>query len=398
MILLIQTQRLDAHVLALDVAGLPLGRQLSLQRQQLGDPDLWTVDGWAAFAACRDGLLTGAAAGANLLMLETDICISVSAARELHARTSACAKAVRFTSSIVSPDGGTSQHDVLALCVHHGLVSSLVQSCDQQATGFSLLEISQTLPGQVEMSVAEFTGDAPPLRLSGMTTIAAFERAIQDRKAVQAMQAGVRIRDPQTVAIRGDLTCGVDVEIDRNVLIEGSVTLGDGVRIGANAIVRNTTIGAHSVVHPFSLVDGALIGERTFIGPYGRVRPDSTIGDAVQIGNFVEIKKSEIGDGSRINHLAFVGDATLGTAVTLGAGTITCNHDGVTSQRTHIAANAYVGSGSQLVAPIHIGEGAVIAAGSTITQDAPAGKLTLARSRQVTVAKRDDGVPESRGE
>lgn len=227
--------------------------------------------------------------------------------------------------------------------------------------------------------------EQPPVRVADLLGLARVEQAILYERACAALRDGVWIRDPRSVAIRGELRCGEGVEIDRNVVIEGRVTLGDGVRVGANCILIDCGIGARSTVNPFSLVEGATIGAGSFVGPYGRVRPGSEIGDRVQIGNFVEIKASEIGAGSRINHLAFIGDATLADRVTIGAGTITCNHDGTRNQRTDIGAGAYVGSGCLLIAPVEIGADATIAAGSTITDDAPAGKLTVARARQVTV-------------
>lgn len=218
-----------------------------------------------------------------------------------------------------------------------------------------------------------------------MRDLAALERGILKARADDALRAGVRIRDPQTISIRGELHCGSGVEIDINVIIEGRVRLDDGVKVGANCILINATIGAQSRVNPYTMVEDAVIGANTRIGPYARIRSGSTIGDSVQIGNFVEIKNSEIGDASRINHLAFIGDATLGRAVTIGAGTITCNHDGISTKRTLIGDEAYIGSGSLLVAPLVIGEHATIGAGSTITEDAPAGRLTLGRSRQLTI-------------
>jgi bifunctional UDP-N-acetylglucosamine pyrophosphorylase / glucosamine-1-phosphate N-acetyltransferase len=229
-------------------------------------------------------------------------------------------------------------------------------------------------------------GIEPQAIAQSMSDIAAVERGELRSRADDAMRAGVRVRDPQNISIRGELRCGTGVEIDLNVIIEGTVNLGDGVKVGANCILINATIGANSRVNPYTMVEDAVIGANALVGPYARVRPGSTIGQSVQIGNFVEIKNSEIGDHSRINHLAFIGDATLGRAVTIGAGTITCNHDGVAVRRTVIGDEAYVGSGCLLVAPVVIGKNATIGAGSTITEDAPPGKLTLARSRQVTVS------------
>jgi len=218
-----------------------------------------------------------------------------------------------------------------------------------------------------------------------------FEEQYQEEKrmlfarAQQAMRQGVKIRDPERVDIRGELICGQGVEIDINVIIEGTVRLGDNVHVGANCILINSTVGSGTTINPFSLVEDAVVGEQSFVGPYGRVRPNSHLGDNVQIGNFVEIKNAKVSSGCRINHLAFVGDADLGERVTLGAGTITCNHDGVGVNHMSIDEGAFVGSGCNLVAPVNIGANATIASGSTITEEVPAEKLTIARSRQVTV-------------
>lgn len=235
---------------------------------------------------------------------------------------------------------------------------------------------------------AELDPESPPRIVANMLEAAVLERQISSERARAALLAGVRIRDPDRISIRGDLRCGVNVEIDVDVIIEGCVKLGDRVQIGAGCVINESIIGEDSKIHPYSIVDRAVVGSGSFVGPYGRLRPGAMIGDRAQIGNFVEIKQSQVGDGCRINHLAFVGDATLGSGVTIGAGVITCNHDGQGVQPTQIGPGAYVGSGTQLVAPLHVGENAVIGAGSTITQDVPAGKLTIARSRQVTIEKR----------
>ena len=218
----------------------------------------------------------------------------------------------------------------------------------------------------------------------------AKERARKERelfldKAYELLANGVVIKDPERLDIRGTLKCGKNVEIDINVIIEGDVALSDGVKIGANCILRNCKIGEGTCINPFSLVDEALVGEQTFIGPYGRLRPGSIIGDNVQIGNFVEIKNSNINSKSRINHLAFIGDSELSSSVTIGAGSITCNHDTLNVNRTIIEEGAYVGSGCNLVAPITIGQNSVIGSGSTVTENVAADTLVLARSRQVTV-------------
>lgn len=211
------------------------------------------------------------------------------------------------------------------------------------------------------------------------------ERHILRERARKLMSDGVRIRDPDRIDIRGNLTCGINVEIDINVIFEGDVHLADGVRVGANCIIIDSTIGSETTIKSFSFVDNAVIGEQCFVGPYGRIRPGSHLGNIVQVGNFVEIKNAFVGAGSRINHLAFVGDAELGNNVTLGAGTITCNHNGIEVSKTKIEDDAFIGSNCNLVAPLTVGSHSVIGSGSTITHDVPPGKLTLARSRQVTI-------------
>ena len=187
------------------------------------------------------------------------------------------------------------------------------------------------------------------------------------------------------VDIRGELTLGQGVEIDANVIIKGKVHLCDGVSVEPNCILEDAVVGEGTSIRANSMVEGANIGQACIVGPYARIRPGTSIGDGAQIGNFVEIKESDIGAGAKINHHAFVGNATLGRDVIIGAGTITCNYDGRRTQSMRIGDGAFIGSGCQLVAPLDIGSRAVIGAGSTVTQDAPAGRLTLARGRQVTV-------------
>jgi len=217
------------------------------------------------------------------------------------------------------------------------------------------------------------------------TSLYIQERIIIESRIHQFMQMGVRIRDPKRFDLRGILSCGNRVEIDINVIIEGNVILHDNVFIGANCIIRDSEIGEGTYLKPYSLVENSKIGSKSFIGPYGRVRNESDIGNNVQIGNYVELKNSRVGDGSRINHMTFIGDTYIGKNVTIGAGTITCNHDGVGIQETYICDDAYIGSGSILIAPVSIGANATIGAGSSITLDAPPEKLTLARSRQLTI-------------
>jgi len=199
------------------------------------------------------------------------------------------------------------------------------------------------------------------------------------------MDQGVTLCDPTRFDVRGEVTAGRDVEIDVNVVLEGRVRLGDRVRIGAGTVVRDADIGDDVEILPHCVIDGVRIGTGCRIGPFARLRPETVLADHVHIGNFVEIKKSSVGAGSKINHLSYVGDSEVGAGVNIGAGTITCNYDGVNKHRTVIEDGAFIGSDTQLVAPVRVGRDATIGAGSTITRDAPEGKLTLSRSRQITV-------------
>jgi bifunctional UDP-N-acetylglucosamine pyrophosphorylase/glucosamine-1-phosphate N-acetyltransferase len=214
--------------------------------------------------------------------------------------------------------------------------------------------------------------------------LAELERAYQRRQAEQLMHLGVTFRDPARFDLRGELEVGNDVVIDVNVVIEGKVKLGNGVTIEPNNIIKNSTIADHSVVHANSVIESAIIGEHCEIGPFARIRPDTHLAQQVKIGNFVEVKKSTIAQQSKVNHLSYIGDTEMGEKVNIGAGTITCNYDGANKHKTIIGNNVFIGSDTQLVAPVEIGAGATIGAGSTITHDAPRGELTLSRSPQKT--------------
>jgi bifunctional UDP-N-acetylglucosamine pyrophosphorylase/glucosamine-1-phosphate N-acetyltransferase len=215
--------------------------------------------------------------------------------------------------------------------------------------------------------------------------LAQAERFYQRKQADMLMRQGVTLIDPARVDIRGDVTIGRDVIIDVNVILEGRVVISDGCTIGANTIIRDSELGQRVEVRVNSVIEGASIGEHCVIGPFARLRPDSVLASHAHIGNFVEIKKSEIGEGSKINHLSYIGDSEVGSKVNIGAGTITCNYDGVNKHKTIIGDKAFIGSGTELVAPVTIGAGATIGAGSTITEDAPAEQLTVARAKQHTV-------------
>jgi len=215
--------------------------------------------------------------------------------------------------------------------------------------------------------------------------LAEAERALQARLVDDLMEQGVGFADPARVDIRGTLECGTDVFIDVNAVFEGDVTLGDGVVIESNNLIRDSSIGARTVVHSNCHIEQSTTGEDCEIGPFARMRPGATLANRVKLGNFVEVKKSTIADGSKVNHLSYIGDTEIGTSVNVGAGTITCNYDGANKYKTTIGDGAFIGSGVNLVAPVEVGKGATIGAGSTITKRAPDDKLTLERSKQVTI-------------
>ena len=231
----------------------------------------------------------------------------------------------------------------------------------------------------VAPTVAEVLGVNDKLQLAQLE--AEHRRLV----AEALMRAGVTLADPARIDVRGRVEHGRDVFIDANVLLEGEVRLGDRVRIGPNVVVRNCEIGADTVVHPNCVLEQSVIGRDCSIGPFARLRPNNRLADGVHIGNWVELKNSQVGEGSKANHLTYLGDTTVGSKVNVGAGTVTCNYDGANKHRTTIGDGAFIGSGAMLVAPVTIGERATIGAGSTVTKDAPAGKLTIERSRQVTV-------------
>ena len=223
------------------------------------------------------------------------------------------------------------------------------------------------------------------LGVNDKTQLAELESVYRQRIARELMLAGVTIADPARIDVRGTLTHGSDVFIDANVLLEGNVKLGDRVRIGPNCVVRDSEIGNDTEVFAHCVIDSAVIGDKCNIGPFARFRPSSTLDREVHIGNFVEVKNSRMGAGSKANHLSYVGDAEVGSRVNIGAGTIVANYDGATKHRTRIGDDVHTGSNSVLVAPITVGPGATIAAGSTVMREVPPGKLTIARARQTTL-------------
>ena len=213
--------------------------------------------------------------------------------------------------------------------------------------------------------------------------LAAIERSYQLRQVETLMKNGVTVYDPSRLDIRGNVNCGQDSYIDVNVILEGDVEIGNGVSIGANTIIKNSRIADGVTINANCVIENADIGMQCHIGPFARIRPETVLSENVRIGNFVEIKKSHIQQGSKVNHLSYVGDATVGKNVNIGAGTITCNYDGANKHHTEIEDDVFIGSDTQLVAPVKIGAGATIGAGSTITRDVTSGDLALSRSKQV---------------
>ena len=226
---------------------------------------------------------------------------------------------------------------------------------------------------------------AEVLGINDRVQLAAAERVWQRRQAAALMARGVTLADPERIDVRGEVIVGRDVFIDVGVVLEGRVVLGDRAHIGPYAVITDSTLGADTHVHPHSVLTGAAAGDDCEIGPFSRLRPGTVLAGHVKVGNFVEMKNSQIAPHSKVNHLTYVGDATVGTRVNIGAGTITCNYDGANKHRTTIGDGVFIGSGVMLVAPVEVGAGATIGAGSTITKDAPSGELTLERSKQVTV-------------
>lgn len=215
--------------------------------------------------------------------------------------------------------------------------------------------------------------------------LAQLERIHQNNIALALLERGVTLLDPARIDVRGELICGRDVTIDVGCVFEGRVELGDGVRVGANNVLVNATVAAGAHIKPFCHIEEAVVGAGSLIGPYARLRPGTVLAEDVHIGNFVEVKNSQVAANSKANHLAYIGDATIGSRVNIGAGTITCNYDGVNKSRTVIEDDAFIGSDSQLIAPVTVGKGATLGAGTTLSKDAPAGKLTVSRARQVTI-------------
>ncbi|MBR7799855.1 bifunctional UDP-N-acetylglucosamine diphosphorylase/glucosamine-1-phosphate N-acetyltransferase GlmU [Undibacterium fentianense] len=263
----------------------------------------------------------------------------------------------------------------------------LGQLSNQNAQGEYYLTdiVASAVADGVEVTSAQPASIWETMGVNSKVQLAQLERLHQAQIAQNLLEQGVSLLDPARIDVRGQLQCGRDVTIDVNCVFEGQVILGDGVSIGANCVIKNAHIAAGSVIKSFCHIEDARVGENGQIGPYARLRPGAELGEDVHIGNFVEVKNSQIAAHSKANHLAYIGDATVGSRVNIGAGTITCNYDGVNKFRTVIEDDAFIGSDSQLIAPVRVGKGATLGAGTTLSKDAPEGKLTVSRAKQITI-------------
>jgi len=245
--------------------------------------------------------------------------------------------------------------------------------------------VAQAVADGVPVVSAQPSGEWEVAGVNSKVQLAELERRHQLNIAHALLEKGVTLMDPARIDVRGELICGRDVVIDVGCVFEGRVELADGVKVGANCVLVGATVGVGANIKPFCHIEDATIGAASQIGPYARLRPGTELGEDVHVGNFVEVKNSTVAAHSKANHLAYIGDATVGSRVNIGAGVITCNYDGANKFRTVIEDEVFVGSDSQLVAPVTIGKGATLGAGTTLTKDAPAGKLTISRPKQITI-------------
>jgi bifunctional UDP-N-acetylglucosamine pyrophosphorylase/glucosamine-1-phosphate N-acetyltransferase len=245
--------------------------------------------------------------------------------------------------------------------------------------------VAQAVADGVAVVSAQPSAEWEVAGVNSKVQLAQLERIHQRNIAQRLMEQGVTLLDPARIDVRGELICGRDVTIDVGCVFEGKVELADGVTVAANNVLVNARIEAGAHIKPFCHIEEAVVGAASMIGPYARLRPGTTLGEDVHIGNFVEVKNSQVAAHSKANHLAYIGDATVGSRVNIGAGTITCNYDGANKSRTVIEDDAFIGSDSQLIAPVTVGKGATLGAGTTLSKDAPAGKLTVSRPKQITI-------------
>ncbi len=299
----------------------------------------------------------------------------------------------KVTSIVEEKDASPSQK---AICeVNTGILSApthllrnwLARLGNNNAQGEYYLTdiVAMAVAEGLEVSTTQPSHDWEVMGINSKVQLAELERIWQNEQALRLMQQGVTLADPARIDIRGKLTCGRDVEIDVGCIFEGEVHLGGKVKVGAYTIIRNSKIDAGTHIAPYSHIDSASVGDNCRIGPYARLRPGTQLHKDVHVGNFVEIKNSEIKAGSKANHLSYIGDSSVGSRVNIGAGTITCNYDGVNKHRTIIEDDVFIGSDTQLIAPVTVKRGSTIGAGSTITREAPENALTLSRAKQLTV-------------
>jgi bifunctional UDP-N-acetylglucosamine pyrophosphorylase/glucosamine-1-phosphate N-acetyltransferase len=274
------------------------------------------------------------------------------------------------------------------LCVPGGLLRgwlARLRNDNSQGEYYLTDVIAMAVADGVEVLTQQPEHEWEVLGVNNKTQLAELERIYQRNAADALLEQGVTLRDPSRIDIRGRLVCGRDVEIDVGCIFEGDVELADGVRVGAHSVLKNVKVGERTRIAPFCHLDGAQIGADGVLGPYARVRPGTVLAEDVHIGNFVEVKNCQIAPHTKANHLSYLGDATIGSGVNVGAGVITCNYDGVNKHRTIIGDDVFIGSDSQLVAPVKVGKGATIGAGTTLTRDAPEAALTLARAPQLSL-------------
>jgi len=276
-----------------------------------------------------------------------------------------------------------------------------LRSSNSQGEYYLTDVIAMAVKEGVPIRTTQADNEFETIGINSRDQLASLERTHQLNIANQLMDAGVSLADPARIDVRGTLECGTDVFIDVGCVFEGCVTLAAGTKLGPYCVIRNSVIGKNVSIHAFSHVDGAKVGNHSLIGPYARLRPGADLANDVHIGNFVEVKNSKIAANSKANHLAYVGDAIVGSRVNIGAGTITCNYDGVNKHQTTIEDDVFIGSDTQLVAPVRVGRGATLGAGTTLTKDAPPNQLTISRAKQISLpwqrpAKLEKKVPEKK--
>jgi len=260
-----------------------------------------------------------------------------------------------------------------------------LRSSNSQGEYYLTDVIAMAVKDGVPIRTTQADNEFETIGVNSRDQLAILERTYQLNIANQLMDAGVSLGDPARIDVRGTLECGADVFIDVGCVFEGCVTLAAGAKIGPYCVIRNSVIGKNVSINAFSHVDGAKVGNHSVIGPYARLRPGSDLANDVHIGNFVEVKNSKIAANSKANHLTYVGDSIVGSRVNIGAGTITCNYDGVNKHQTIIEDDVFIGSDTQLVAPVRVGRGATLGAGTTLTKDAPPNQLTVSRAKQISI-------------